>query len=172
MQWPVPFKDNAFMVDNKEKRMKQKDAVYQAMVSVVGHFEGKCEPSKEQRAQVALILVAGFGAGTIDLDREYDEVGLKTYVSGLMSNWLRKDDRLNGGVAYVPKNPGSRTGASDPSIVAMRALLEKTEGIADRAEIQTFITKRLGEIKPAHAVKTINPDDLPAELRAKYIAGK
>jgi hypothetical protein len=151
--------------------MKQKDAVYQAIVNVMGSVDGPVVMSKEERAQVNGILFEGFRNGTIDLDREYDDKELKEYNSGLISNWLRKDERLNGGVAYVPKNPGSRTGTTDPQVVAMRGLLETKSDPSERAEIQAFLDKRIAELKP-NKVKTINVDDLPAELKAKYIAGK
>ena len=145
-------------------KMKQSDAVYQAMINVVGEFEGACEPSKDKRAQVNAILFEGFRSGQIELSREYDDTQLKAYVSGLQSNWLRKDKRLNGGVQYVPQNPGSRTGSTDPQVKAMRLLLATKTDEDERAEIQSFIDKRLAVIKPAKTI-TINVDDLPEELK-------
>jgi hypothetical protein len=121
-------------------------------------------PSKEQRASVNQILFEGFKAGTIELDREYTDTELKAYVSGLQSNWLRKDKRLNGNVQYVAKNPGSRTGSSDTQIKAMRALLATKTDVTERAEIQSFIDKRLAEIKPAKSVE-IDISALPVELQ-------
>jgi hypothetical protein len=151
--------------------MNQKEATYNAVMNVVGSFEGACQPSKEQRAQVNAILFEGFRAGTIELDREFDDKGLKAYCSGLQSNWLRKDNRLNGGVKYTAKNPGSRAGSGDASLKAMRALLSTTTDASEIEEIQSFIDKRVGELKKTTVV-TINVDDLPAELKAKYLAGK
>ncbi len=148
-------------------KMKQKDAVRQALINVCGEQDGAFTPSKEQRAQVNQILFEGFKAGTIELSREYTDTELKAYVSGLQSNWLRKDKSLNGGVAYVAKNPGSRAGSTDPQVKAMRALLATKTDPSERAEIQAFIDKRVSEIKPAKTV-TINVADLPAELQ--YLA--
>ena len=100
----------------------QKEATYQAIVNVTGHTgEGVLEISKEQRAQVNMILFQGFRAGTIQLDREFTDADLKSYVSGLQSNWIRKDKRLNGGVQYTAKNPGSRAGSGDPHTLQARA---------------------------------------------------
>ena len=108
-------------------KLTQKEAVFQAVVNVCGDQE-VYNPSKEQRASVNQILFEGFKAGSVELERTYSDTELKAYVSGLQSNWLRKDKRLNGGVAYVAKNPGSRAGSTDPQIKAMRALLStKTE---------------------------------------------
>ena len=111
-----------------------------------------------------VILFEGFRSGSIELDREYDDSGLKAYVSGLQSNWLRKDKRLNGNVQYVAKNPGSRAGVADPQIKAMRLLLSTKTDTSERAEIQAFIDKRLAEIKPAKSVE-IDFSALPAELQ-------
>jgi hypothetical protein len=146
-------------------KMTQKEAVFQAVTNVMGEQEGAYAPTREERASVNQILFEGFKAGTIAYDGELPiEADLKAYVSGLQSNWLRKDKRLNGNVSYVPKNPGSRTGATDPSIKAMRALLATKSDPTERAEIQAFIDRRLAEVKPAKTV-TINVADLPAELQ-------
>jgi hypothetical protein len=135
--------------------MTQKAAVFAAMCNVfeVESFDARVEPTKEQRATVNQILFEGFRAGRIELDREYDDSGLKAYVSGLQSNWLRKDKRLNGNVTYVAKNPGSRAGSKDPQITAMRLLLQTKSDPADRAEIQKFIDARVAEIKPTKSVE-------------------
>ena len=145
-------------------KMTQKEAVFQAVQNVCGTSDGAYTPSKEERASVNQILFEGFRSGTIELDREYTDSELKAYVSGLQSNWLRKDKRLNGGTQYVAKNPGSRAGSTDPQIKAMRALLGTKSDVSERAEIQAFIDKRVAEIKPAKTV-TINVADLPAELQ-------
>lgn len=149
-------------------KLKQKEAVFNAIINVMGTQDGAYEPTKEQRAQVNAILIEGFTNGTIEYVGEVPtDKKLRDYVSGLQSNWLRKDTRLNGGLAYVAKNPGSRTGSTDPQVKAMRTLLAAKTDPAERAEIQSFINKRLAELKPAKTV-TVNIADLPAELQAKY----
>lgn len=150
--------------------MTQKEATFAAIVNVCGKVDGKYSPTKEQRAQVNNILLEGFRSGKVGYDGDFnalEEKDQKSYVSGLQSNWLRKDRRLNGNVEYQPKNPGSRAGSNDASIKAMRALLETKSDPTEKAEIQSFIDKRLAEIKPSKTV-TINVDDLPEELR--YLA--
>jgi hypothetical protein len=107
----------------------------------------------------------GFKTNVIAYDGDIpSETLLKSYVSGLQSNWLRKDKRLNGGVQYVAKNPGSRTGSTDAQVKAMRVLLATKVDPADRAEIQSFIDKRLAEIKPTKTV-AIDVNALPEGLR-------
>jgi hypothetical protein len=145
--------------------MSQKEAVFKAVTEVCGTSDGAFTPSKDERASVNQILFEGFKAGTIEFSGDLPEDSkLKGYCSGLTSNWLRKDKRLNGGVAYQAKNPGSRAGSTDPQIKAMRVLLSTQEDPTKRAEIESFISARLAEIKPAKSV-TINVDDLPEALR-------
>jgi hypothetical protein len=151
-------------------KVTQKEAVYQAVVNVTGFdgSEGPIEISKEQRAQVNSILFEGFKSGTIELDREYTDSDLKAYISGLQSNWLRKDKRLNGGIGYVAKNPGSRAGSTDPQLKAMRALLSTLTTDEDKAEVQSHIDARVSEISITKQAKTVDFSALPADLAAKF----
>jgi hypothetical protein len=126
------------------------------------------EISKEQRAQVNAILFEGFKAGRIELEREYTDSDLKSYVSGLQSNWIRKDKRLNGGVQYQAKNPGSRAGSTDPQLKAMRALLTTLDSAEDRAEVQKHIDAKVAELQAAKQAKTVDFSALPADLQAKF----
>ena len=145
--------------------MNQKEAVYSAVVSVCGNIEGTYNPTREQRAQVNLILFEGFRSGKITLEREFDDTELKAYVSGLQSNWLRKDKRLNGGVGYVAKNPGSKAGSSDPRIKALRALMSTLESVDDKMEVQAEIDKIVAELKPKVSVDL---SALPEHIKAKF----
>jgi hypothetical protein len=155
-------------------KLSQKEAVYNAVTSVLSEnnisvSEGtdvSTVMTRELRSQVNQVLFEGFRSETIELDREFNDSDLKAYVSGLQSNWLRKDKRLNGGAKYSAKNPGSRIGSSDPSLKAMRALLSTLTTDSDRAEVQTAINTRVSEIQASKVKKvTIDTSALPAELR-------
>ena len=152
------------------EKQTQKEAVFQAVKNVVGEQDGAYTPTKEQRAQVNNILFEGFRNGTIELDKtEISDSDLKSYVSGLQSNWLRKDKRLNGGTMYVAKNPGSRAGSGDASLKAMRTLLASVSTDSEKAEIQSDIDARLAEISVSQAkTVTIDYSVLPADLAAKF----
>lgn len=145
--------------------MKQKDAVFNAVSSVKGttDFTSQVTLSKEERASVAQTIFTGIKNGTVAYGGDVsNDTELTTYISGLVSNWLRKDTRLSGGTKYVAKNPGTRTGSGDESVKAMRALLSATTDETARAEIQTAIDARLTELKPK---KVINVAALPENLR-------
>lgn len=152
-------------------KMNQKEAVFAAIMNVcTDHKVGETPLviTKEERAQVNAILFQGFRAGTIELEREYTDSDLKSYVSGLQSNWIRKDKRLNGGIQYAAKNPGSRAGSADPGLKAMRALLITDITDEDRAEIQVHIDARMAELNAAKVAKTVDFSALPADLAAKF----
>lgn len=150
-------------------KLNQKEAVFAAVCNVTGHTgEGQVSISKEQRAQVNMILFQGFKSGDIELDREYTDSDLKSYVSGLQSNWLRKDKRLNGGIKYEAKNPGSRAGSTDPSLKAMRALMSTLTDPSEIAEVQAYIDAKVSEISATKQAKTVDFSALPADLAAKF----
>jgi hypothetical protein len=162
----------------------QRQAVYQAVKSVLTEagiefydgIDAKSVMSKEHRAQVNAILCVGFMTSQIDFKQTEankaklaSESLLKEYVSGLQSNWLAKDDRLNGGVDHQIKNPGSRTGGSDEQLKALRALHSTLTNATDRAEIQTMIDARMAALTVTKTKQVeINYDALPESLRAKY----
>jgi hypothetical protein len=152
----------------------QKEAVFNAITSVLSEngiefTETDINPlmTRELRSQVNQILFEGFRQGTIELDSEFSDTELKAYVSGLQSNWLRKDKRLNGNVKYIAKNPGSRAGSGDAQLKAMRALLTTLTSEADKAEVQGHIDARVQELGVSKAKKvTINVEALPESLRS------
>jgi hypothetical protein len=158
-------------------KMSQKEAVFQAVNSVLKESGISVEEgtnvnthmTKELRAQVNSILFEGFKSGSIEIEREFSDSDLKAYVSGLQSNWLRKDKRLNGGTSYIAKNPGSRVGSSDPQLKAMRTLLSTLTTEEEKAEVQGYIDARVQEINASKAKKvTIDYNSLPADLAAKF----
>lgn len=151
--------------------MNQKEAVFNVVSCFCTQFapNGAHTPSKSELAQIHSELVTMFKEGKITLKANFSEPELKKYVVGLVNNWLRKDQRLNGGTTWVTKNPGARSGSGDPQIKALKALLSTVTDPADRAEIQHFIDLRSAEIaKPAKPA--IDFSQLPAELAAKFKA--
>ena len=158
------------------QKQSQKEAVFTAVSNVLSQngtpiVEGEAvEMNKELRAQVNAILFEGFRSGTIELDKtDISDSDLKGYVSGLQSNWLRKDKRLNGGTQYVAKNPGSRAGSGDAQLKAMRALMTTLTTESEKAEVQAYIDARVTEINASKAKKvTIDFSVLPADLASKF----
>ena len=153
--------------------VNQKTATYNAIKTVckelsISHEDGQVlELSKDARKFVSTILIEGFQTKQIELSKTYDDKQLKDFVSGLVSNWLRKDTRFNGGIQYTAKNPGSRSGSTDPQIKALKAVQALNTDPDKIKEIQSYIDARLTEIGQAKKVVQLNVEDLPADLRAK-----
>lgn len=157
--------------------MNQKQAAYTAITSVLKEkgiaFEDGMDVAPlmttELRGIVNQMLVAGFAGGQIELSRGpfTTEQELKSYVSGLQSNWIRKDTRLNGGGKYEPKNPGSRTGSSDEQLKALVNLRSTLPEGTDRDEVDAFIEIRKTELAKSK-IPVIDFSKLPDALKSKY----
>lgn len=153
--------------------MKQNDAVFQAVCQVLGAdgFDGAVELGENERKEVVTIVTAGILSGHVDFSAEarskYDtESKVRTYVVGMVSNHLRKDKRMNGGVKYETRNPGSRAGSGDDTLRALKALRSTLTSDSDIAQIDEAINARMQELQAAKAKKIeINVEALPAEFR-------
>ena len=151
--------------------MKQNDAVFQAVCGVLNTtgFDGAVNLSKDQRESVISMVSEGIIAGTVDFSAEakakHDTPAkVKMYTTGMVSNHLRKDKRLNGGEKYEIKNPGSRAGSGDPALKALKALRTT---ITDEEQIKLIdeaIEARTAELTVTKKV-TIDPEALPEHLR-------
>lgn len=164
--------------------MNQKEATYNAVVDAFNNagvdFEdgqnAKETLTTEMRSEVRETLFSQFRNGDISYSEEFaatklnDDSELKKYVAGLLSNWLKKDRRLNGDTKYQIQNPGSRAGQGDDQVKALRQLIKQlsstgnTDGLAEAKEA---LVARQAELAAAKAVKSnpINVDVLPEHLR-------
>lgn len=160
--------------------MSQKDAVYNAIVAVVGSVDPavKLELTKEQRSQVVEAIATGFADKSVPLDEasyEKHQANFKPYASSVVGNWLKKDKRLTGGEPYKPENPGVRSGANDPQIKSLKGILSTLEDGDPRVElVEAEIEKRKAAIKASKENKTTLADvdisSLSPELQELFAA--
>lgn len=162
----------------------QREAVYQAIVNVLADngikFDGGNVSeflTKEYRGEVHAIICEGFKTSAIEFEatpanqeKLSSESKLSAYVSGLISNWIRKDTRLNGGSKYTAKNPGSRVGQSDEQMKTLRALAKQFVNDSEKlAVVNAQIEKRKMELaaskKPVATLTQEQIDALPADVR-------
>lgn len=159
-------------------KFSQKDSVYAAVKAHceeagISHEDGqKLELSKEGRKAVIEMVTQAALAGTMELSaaaavKYSTESTMRGYANGLVSNWLRKDVRFNGGEKYTPANPGSRAGQGDDVIKNLRALKKNLTSETDKAAVDAEIEKRNAELK-ASKVKavTIDATKIPEHLRS------
>jgi hypothetical protein len=95
--------------------MKQKDVVFNAFhacltaLNITGVkfvSEVPAEQKDEVKNGVIDLVTQSIMSGEMDLDKpelKADEKAAKGYAKALWGNWIKKDDRLNGGVKYVPQ---------------------------------------------------------------------
>lgn len=153
--------------------MSQKQSVYVNVCLVLGeeNINRKVELNKDQRGKVIELVTDSILEGSTEFSAEAkakyatrDDV--KGYVNGMVSNWLRKDLRLNGGTKYETKNPGSGAGRGDAVLKNLKALRTT---LSDKDHIEAVdeeIAKRTAELTEAKAkTVTINVDKIPEALR-------
>lgn len=153
--------------------MKQNDAVFQAVCGVlsVDSFDAAVVLTTEQRASVVAIVTEGIIGGTVDFSAEAQAkhdtpAKIKSYTTGMVSNHLRKDKRLNGGNKYEIQNPGSRAGSGDEQLKALKALRSTLTNDAEILSVDEAIATRTLEIKASKTkAAVINMDALPEEFR-------
>lgn len=162
-------------------KISQREAVFQAVKNAFAEagiqFSERmhCESvmTDAMHKSVAAELTEGFLQGITELANTpsnqlklTNPTEMSKYVSGLKSNWLRKDERLNGGVKYEPKNPGSRAGVSDPQLKALKQLAIKFKGTPKAAEIAKHIETRTAQVQAEKAKKVqVDISVLSPELR-------
>ena len=81
-------------------KLSQKDAVFSFLLEALNNkpAEGQTLKSlvtKEIRKVVRQRLYQEFKAGNVKLSKTMDDGKLKKYCSGLINNWLKKDERFN-----------------------------------------------------------------------------
>ena len=163
-------------------KKSQRDAVYTATHSVFTendvHFEDGMNINDVMtdaiRGAVHAIVCESFSQGEVEFkdtpsneEKLANPAKLSSYVSGLISNWYRKDKRFNGNTTYTPKNPGSRAGQGDAQLKALRGLSKQFEGVdAEKfALIQSQIEERVSYIQTEKAKKIqVDLSALPADL--------
>ena len=122
------------------------------------------------RQMIVNELVDGFNKGEIELTKPLDPVELKNYSNGLLTNWVRKDKRLNGNVKYHITEPGSRTSSADVVMKqlkkVLRILLVNNTDPLEIELLKNLIKRRSEEVRKKKVVKeNIDIDHIPEHLK-------
>lgn len=165
----------------------QRQGVYTAAMNVLAEADINFDDgqdirlimTKELKAQVVSVVTQNLISGEIDMAAEsrvkyHDEKTMSKYVSGLVKNWFDKDLRLNGDTKHVVKNPGSRAGAGDDQLKALKTLRTAKEGDAEAVvAIDQAIAERKAELATKKAPEMTEDmlACLPTALRAKLKIG-
>lgn len=157
------------------EQVNQREATYNAIKSVLKFSDGdniKERFTSDLKKQTKSILFEGFRSGTITSSESFqsktlkDDSKLNAYCNGLISNWAKKDKRMNGGVQHKIQNPGSRAGQGDETIKELRKLAKQVAGTDAESEVQAALDARVVEVKAAKTpTLTINTEAIPEHLR-------
>ena len=109
-------------------KVSQKQSVVNEIKAILGGTYNENIPARDQLTEdqlktVKANVVAGILNGSIEFKTEYsDEKDVIRYVSGMVSNHLRKARELNGNVNHSPLSSGR--GSRDPQISELTKLLK------------------------------------------------
>lgn len=162
--------------------LSQKDAVVKEVKAILGSSFNSASPARDQLSDDQLKTIRanitnGIMNGLIEFKKDtFTEEEVSRYVSGMVSNHLRKAKELNGGETYVPQSTGR--GSKDPQIAELSKLLKTyAEGSEQYSQVLSAIESRKAELnafkvaaakenKPKKAsVPSINMDVLPESLK-------
>jgi len=163
--------------------LSQKDAVVKEVKAILGSSYNSSTPARDQLSDEQLKsirsnITQGILNGSVEFKKEnVSEEEISRYVSGMVSNHLRKAKELNGGETYVPQTTGR--GSKDPQIAELSKLLKTySEGSEQYTQVQSAIESRKAELsafkasaaketraKKAPAAPSINMDVLPESLK-------
>jgi hypothetical protein len=162
------------------EQTNQREATYNAVkstfesngVAFEDFMDTKGFLTPEMKKEIKTLLFEGFRSGSISYTEKFANTKLNSdkelnkYCGGLVSNWTKKDKRLNGNIKYEIQNPGSRAGHGDDQVKAMRNLKKTTNDPTVLAEIDKALEERIAEVK-ASKVKNVVIDvqALPEHLR-------
>lgn len=135
-------------------KYSQKEAVYLAISSFMQENDrqfdngDKLDLSSEDRKTIVTMIVAAIDIGDMEFSVEAaakhnTPEKIRNYSTGLLSNWLRKDERLNGGAKHSIKNPGSRIGQDDDVVKTLKQLKKELTNIREIAAVDGEIEARL-----------------------------
>jgi hypothetical protein len=162
--------------------ISQKDSVINEVKAILGSQFDPSVPARnllsdDQLDTIKSNIFKGILNGSIDFGKEVtDEKELSRYVSGMVSNYLRKAKELNGGSTYVPQSTGR--GSRDPQVSELNKLLKTyTEGSDEYSQIAFAIEARKTELASEKTVvvkekkrvkefEAINMDVLPESLKS------
>jgi transcription termination factor NusB len=161
--------------------ISQKQSVVDAVTQVLGGSFNATIPAREQLSddqlsEVKSLVASAIAGGKVEYSKDFsDEKEVFKYVSGMVSNHLRKAKELNGGSTYAPQSTGR--GSRDGQISELNKLLKTySEGSAEYTQIVDAITSRKNELasekaeafkekKKVKELSSINMDALPENLR-------
>jgi hypothetical protein len=148
--------------------IKQKDVVFAAFMSIVGEGKTVADATETQRQQVKEQVASQLHDGSCDWDDpDKSPEHCLRYAGSLVSNWFKKDPRLNGVGKYTPKTRRGPLVKDEElkKLIAARdsaVVLGRTEVVP---QLESRIAQRKEQLKLEKAkTKVLSQDELAATL--------
>ena len=156
-------------------RVSQKDAVYEISMRVLEENRINFDEGvdiltdvidRDIRSSIVSIIVENFEQDNIVSNKNHIGEKLRSYSSGLVSNWAKKDLRLNGNIEHTIKNPGSKVNSTDPIVRELRKMLKEVKGTEHESAVGAELRIRLESLRKEQSKSiTINASLIPESLR-------
>lgn len=163
------------------EQVSQRDSVVNEVKAILGSTFNSSLSAKDQLTDDQFLTIKsnifnGIINGTIAFSKEItDEKEVNKYISGMISNYLRKVKELNGGISYSPSSVVSNS--RDAQLLELNKLSKSyTENSSEFNQIQEAILLRKAELelekasttkekKKTKEFESINMDALPEGLK-------
>lgn len=147
--------------------MKQKDAVYAALEAAQAEGHQGDEATEFAVEKVKQGLMSGEIAHS---KGQLDEKAARSYAGSLISNWKKKDPRLNGGVQYVPetkRGPQVKDELLRTLSTNLKSLKANNADAELIARVEAAIENRRAEVQAEKAATKVQSlDETMASLEA------
>jgi hypothetical protein len=121
----------------------QKQVVYNAIVAFLQENglsleNNRAELTKSDRKTIVTMIATALDSGDMPFSataraKHDTPTKIRNYSTGLLSNWLRKDNRINGGAKHKIKNPGSKANQDDEVLKDLKSIRKL---LSNKKEIQ------------------------------------
>lgn len=138
-------------------KVSQKEATYNSILEVFNAnnisftpnvTDAKLHLNTATRKQVVTSLVSKFDADLVEVSNDFKSKtvlvsDLNKYCNGLVSNWLRKDIRLNGGNKYVAATNSSENKTNSTTVKQAKVKTLKNKSVFVKAIDENTIPENL-----------------------------
>ena len=160
-------------------KLSQREATYNTIINELSNngvsFQDGSDVKKvissDMKKKIKEALMNSFKNGNVNHAADFNtklnsDTELSKYCSGLISNWIKKDPRLNGNTKYQIVNKGARAGQGDLQVKEIKKLLKASVGTSAEEEVLKALNTRLAEVKAAKVPDLgIDIEALPENLR-------
>jgi hypothetical protein len=134
----------------------QKQVVHNAIIAFLQENglslnDNKVELTHNDRKTIVTMIMAAIDSGDMHLSvaaraKHDTPKKIRNYSTGLLSNWLRKDHRINGGLKHKINNPGSKANQDDEVIKSLKSIRKLLSNHKEILAVDAEISLRIKQL--------------------------